>query len=56
MSGQYTLDCEEKPHAARNGIKQNVDLLPQLLKNAGYVTGGFGTWHVSVRKGHKSFL
>lgn len=51
MTGQYTFDNYENGGAPKNGIVQSSRFLPQMLKDAGYVTGGFGKWHLSSGDG-----
>jgi len=54
LTGQYSVECgmwrgPSENRAVEDGgrvLKQDVQLLPQYLKAAGYATGIFGKWHL----------
>ena len=50
LSGQGTENYG-KGGGPNGGVMAEVQLLPQLLKEHGYATGGFGKWHMGAGKG-----
>lgn len=50
LSGQGTENYG-KGGGPEQGIMQDVQMLPQFLKENGYATGGFGKWHLGAGPG-----
>ena len=50
LSGQGTENYG-KGGGPNGGVMPDVQLLPQFLKTQGYVTGGFGKWHMGAGNG-----